>query len=113
MEAKSWIRVLSGSPTTPGWQDIAVPSTPPYGSLPVAVGSRATGIAAYLEAGGHARKRGGHGRSRKPASNQLYDRTGDEIVLDEVELINYLRPDFYPACFLFERKTASIKCGRA
>jgi hypothetical protein len=29
MEAKSWIGVLSGSPLTPGWQDIAVPSTPP------------------------------------------------------------------------------------
>jgi hypothetical protein len=27
MEAKSWFRVLSGSLTTPGWQDIVVPST--------------------------------------------------------------------------------------
>jgi hypothetical protein len=28
---------------------------------------RATGITAYLDAGGHARKRAGHGSARKPA----------------------------------------------
>jgi len=43
---------------------------------------RATGIAAYLEAGGTLEKRASHGRAR-----QLYDRTGDEITLDEVERI--------------------------
>ena len=35
----------------------------------------------------HARKRPGDGRARKPATTKLYDRTSDEITLDEVERI--------------------------
>jgi integrase len=48
---------------------------------------RATGITAYLEAGGtleNAQAMAAH-RARAPPS--LYDRTGDEITLDEIERI--------------------------
>jgi UvrD-like helicase C-terminal domain len=46
-----------------------------------------TGITAYLEAGGRW-KTPGHGGARKPAHNKaLWDRTGEEITLDEVERI--------------------------
>ena len=48
---------------------------------------RATGITAYLEAGGtleNAQAMAAHESSR---TTKLYDRTGDEITLDEVERI--------------------------
>jgi Phage integrase family len=48
---------------------------------------RATGITAYLEAGGtleHAQAMAAH---ESPRTTKLYDRTGDEITLDEVERI--------------------------
>ena len=48
---------------------------------------RATGITAYLEAGGtleNAQAMAGH---ESPRTTKLYDRTGDEITLDEVERI--------------------------
>src|ERR1700676_5243913 len=35
----------------------------------------------------HAGERPGHGRTREPAHDQLYDRTSDAITLDEVERI--------------------------
>jgi integrase len=43
----------------------------------------ATGITAYLEAGG-AQAMAAH---ESPRTTKLYDRTGDEITLDEVERI--------------------------
>ena len=48
---------------------------------------RATGITAYLEAGGtleNAQRMAAH---ESPRTTKLYDRTGDEITLDEVERI--------------------------
>ena len=48
---------------------------------------RATGLTAYLEAGGtleHAQAMAAH---ESPRTTKLYDRTGDEITLDEVERI--------------------------
>ena len=48
---------------------------------------RATGITAYLEAGGtpeNAQAMAAHG---SPCTTKLYDRTGGEITLDEVERI--------------------------
>ena len=35
-----------------------------------------------------------------PRTTKLYDRTGDEITLDEVERITQIS---YPACFLFAK----------
>jgi integrase len=49
---------------------------------------RATGITAYLEAGGtleNAQAMAAHESSR---TTKLYDRSGDEITLDDVERIN-------------------------
>jgi hypothetical protein len=43
---------------------------------------RATGIAAYLEAGGTLEN-----AHESPRTTKLYDRTGDQITLDEVERI--------------------------
>ena len=48
---------------------------------------RATGITAYLSNGGtleHAQAMAAH---ESPRTTKLYDRTGDEITLDEVERI--------------------------
>jgi integrase/recombinase XerD len=48
---------------------------------------RATGIAAYLENGGtieHAQQIANH---ESPKTTKLYDRTSDQITLDEVERI--------------------------
>ncbi len=47
---------------------------------------RATGITAYLEAGGtqNAQAMAAH---ESPRTTKRYDRTGDEITLDEVERI--------------------------
>jgi hypothetical protein len=49
---------------------------------------RATGITAYLGNGGvleHAQSMAAH---ESPRTTELYDRTGDEITLDEVERIS-------------------------
>jgi integrase/recombinase XerD len=48
---------------------------------------RATGITAYLDSGGtleNAQRMAAH---ESPRTTKLYDRTGDEITLDEVERI--------------------------
>jgi integrase len=48
---------------------------------------RATGITAYLANGGaleHAQEMAAH---ESPRTTKLYDRTGDEITLDEIERI--------------------------
>ena len=48
---------------------------------------RATGITAYMDAGGtleNTQRRAAH---ENPRTTKLYDRTGDEITLDEVERI--------------------------
>ena len=47
----------------------------------------ATGITAYLKNRGPPRKCAADGGARKPPYDQLYDQTGDEIMLDEVERI--------------------------
>jgi integrase len=52
---------------------------------------RATGITAYLANGGaleHAQEMAAH---ESPRTTKLYDRTGDEVTLDEVERIAILR----------------------
>ena len=51
---------------------------------------RATGITAYLEAGGTLEKAQEMAAHESPRT-KLYDRTGDEITLDEVERITILR----------------------
>ena len=48
---------------------------------------RATGITAYLANGGTLRKRQPMAAHESPRTTKLYDRTGDEITLDEVERI--------------------------
>ena len=48
---------------------------------------RATGITAYLEAGGDLENAQAMAAHESPRTTKLYDRTGDEITLDEVERI--------------------------
>jgi integrase len=48
---------------------------------------RATGITAYLEAGGTLENAQAMAAHESPRTSKLYDRTGDEITLDEVERI--------------------------
>ena len=48
---------------------------------------RATGITAYLEAGGTWENAQDMAAHESPRTTRLYDRTGDEITLDEVERI--------------------------
>ena len=47
----------------------------------------ATGITAYLEAGGTLENAQALAAHESPRTTKLYDRTGDEITLDEVERI--------------------------
>jgi integrase len=46
---------------------------------------RATGITAYLEGGGTLENAQAMAAHESPCTTKLYDRTGDEITLDEVE----------------------------
>jgi integrase/recombinase XerD len=48
---------------------------------------RATGITAYLETGGTLENAQLMAAHESPRTTKLYDRTGDEITLDEVERI--------------------------
>ena len=48
---------------------------------------RATGITAYLQAGGSLENAQAMAAHESPRTTKLYDRTGDEITLDEVERI--------------------------
>jgi integrase len=48
---------------------------------------RATGITAYLDAGGTLENAQAMAAHESPRTTKLYDRTGDEITLDEVERI--------------------------
>jgi integrase/recombinase XerD len=48
---------------------------------------RATGITAYLEAGGTLENVQAMAAHESPRTTKLYDRTSDEITLDEVERI--------------------------
>jgi integrase len=48
---------------------------------------RATGITAHLEAGGTLENAQAMAAHESPRTTKLYDRTGDEITLDEVERI--------------------------
>jgi integrase/recombinase XerD len=48
---------------------------------------RATGITAYLEAGGTLENAQLMAAHESPRTTKLYDRTGDEITLDEIERI--------------------------
>jgi integrase len=48
---------------------------------------RATGITAYLEAGGTLENAQAMAAHESPRTTKLYDHTGDEITLDEVERI--------------------------
>jgi integrase/recombinase XerD len=48
---------------------------------------RATGITAYLENGGTLENAQAMAARESPRTTKLYDRTGDEITLDEVERI--------------------------
>jgi integrase/recombinase XerD len=48
---------------------------------------RATGITAYLEAGGTLENAQAMAAHESPRTTKLYDRTSDQITLDEVEQI--------------------------
>lgn len=48
---------------------------------------RATGITAYLEAGGTIEKAQQIAAHDSPKTTKLYDRTNDQITLDEIERI--------------------------
>jgi integrase len=48
---------------------------------------RATGITAYLEAGGTLENAQAMAAHESPRTTKLYDRSGDEITLEEVERI--------------------------
>ena len=52
---------------------------------------RATGITAYLEAGGTLENAQAMAARESPRTTKLYDRTRDEITLDEVERIEIER----------------------
>ncbi len=52
-----------------------------------AIQRRATGITAYLEAGGTLENAQAMAAHESPRTTKLYDRTGDENTLDEVERI--------------------------
>jgi integrase/recombinase XerD len=57
---------------------------------PVKVGChtfRATGITAYLDAGGTFENAQAMAAHESPRTTKLYDRTGHEITLDEIERI--------------------------
>ena len=61
--------------------------------LPVLIGChtfRATGITAYLEVGGSLENAQAMAAHESPRTTKLYDRTGDEITLEEVERIRHL-----------------------
>ena len=49
--------------------------------------SRATGITAYPEAGGTIEKAQQIAAHESPKTTKLYDRTSDQIMLDEIERI--------------------------
>jgi site-specific recombinase XerD len=49
---------------------------------------RATGITAYLENGGTLENAQNMAAHESPRTTKLYDRTGDEITLDEIEKIS-------------------------
>ena len=49
---------------------------------------RATGITAYLEAGGSLENAQAMAAHESPRTTKLYDRAGDEITLDEIERIS-------------------------
>ena len=57
---------------------------------------RATGITAYLEAGGTLENAQAMAAHESPRTTKLYDRTGDEITLDEVEDRDLTRPELEP-----------------
>ena len=62
----------------------------PAAGLIVHVGNhsfRATGITAYLNAGGTLENAQAMAAHESPRTTKLYDRTGDEITLDEIERI--------------------------
>ena len=62
---------------------------------------RATGITAYLEAGGTLENAQAMAVHESPRTTKLYDRTGDEITLDEVERITMtLHPRPPDLCFV-------------
>ena len=48
---------------------------------------RATGITAYLQGGGTIENAQAIANHESPKTTKLYDRTGDQITLDEVERI--------------------------
>ena len=56
--------------------------------------SGATGITAYLEAGGTLENAQAMAAHESPRTTKLYDRTGDEITLDEVERITIQSESF-------------------
>jgi hypothetical protein len=58
---------------------------------------RATGITAYLEAGGTLENAQAMVAHESPRTTKLYDRTGDEITLDAVERIYDLTPSWGPS----------------
>ena len=70
---------------------------------------RATGITAYLENGGtieHAQQIANH---ESPKTTKLYDRTSDQITLDEVERIVNLMPQGMTCQFSTPRCRASVQ----
>jgi hypothetical protein len=72
---------------TPGaWSNAAPPiSGRACGSAAILFAPR--GITAYLEAGGTLENAQAMAAHESPRTTKLYDRTGDEITLDEVERI--------------------------
>ena len=67
---------------------------------------RATGITAYLEAGGTLENAQAMAAHESPRTTKLYDRTGDEITLDEVE-----RVSIYSKCAGDRRLSARPRFG--
>jgi hypothetical protein len=59
-------------------------------------GVRATGITAYLQGSGTLENAQLMAAHESPRTTKLYDRTGDEITLDEVERITICPPASVP-----------------
>ena len=76
---------------------------------------RATGITAYMDAGGTLENAQRMATHESPRTTKLYDRTGDEITLDEVERIRIertaLRPWMFHACERRSCRGHRYDCG--
>jgi integrase len=71
----------------PHWSGLAASASDPAAGSGRCHTFRATGITAYLENGGRIEKAQQIAAHESPRTTKLYDRTNDELTLDEIERI--------------------------